>query len=78
MFIVNSESIKNEKKFPCKSNKLKRFLVEMKGIPYVSRIADENTNKITWYFIKTDLLDLALKEWEENKKSGNLVFPKND
>lgn len=76
MFIVNDESIKDEKKFPCKSNKLKKYLVEIKGIPYVSRTINEITNRITWYFIKTEELNLALQEWEENKKIGKLVFPK--
>ena len=76
MFVVNNESIKEDKKFPCKSNKLKKFLVEIKKIPYISRDVDAKTNKIIWYFFKTEMLDLALQEWSDNKISDNLAFPK--
>lgn len=75
MFVINEELIKEEKKFPCKSNKLKKFLVEIKKIPYISKKIDEKSGKIIWYFIKTEEFNNAFQEWRDNKKNGTLVFP---
>ena len=75
MFVSNPDVI-NEKKFYCKSKNLKKFLCEIKKIPYISRQFDEKENKITWIFIKTQELDLALEEWRKRKETGDLVFPK--
>lgn len=74
MFVVNPETIK-EKKFYCKSKNLKRFLCEIKKIPYISKSFNEESYKITWIFIKTQELDLALEEWRKRKETGDLVFP---
>lgn len=76
MYITNSELLDEKKLFPCKSNKLKKFLVEVKKIPYISRKQDDKSNKIIWFFMKTEKFNEALDEWRNNKKNNTLVYPK--
>jgi hypothetical protein len=76
--VRNPIAINKEFIFPCKSSKLKKFLVESKGLSFVSRILDVKDNKYIWMFTKTDELSDALIEWKENKESGNLAFENKD
>jgi hypothetical protein len=62
MFVKNPNKINKEALFPCKSNKLKKFLVETKGLQYVTRIFDEKDQKYIWCFIRTEKLGEALIE----------------
>lgn len=45
MFVKNANKINKDAVFPCKSNKLKKFLVEAKGLQYITRIYDEKDEK---------------------------------
>jgi hypothetical protein len=70
MFIKNPEIILKEKKYYCKSKNLKRFLTEVKKIPYISKEYKEETKKCIWIYIKTQQLKDALNEWSYNKNNG--------
>jgi len=74
VFIKNPNKINKDILFPCKSNKLKKFLVENKGLPYASRIFDEKDKKYIWCFIRTEELAKALIEWSDNKEKNTLAF----
>jgi len=70
MYVVNPDSISENKKFYCKSKNLKKFLCELKKIPYVSKYYDEEIKRMVWIFIKTKELSDALYEWKQNKING--------
>lgn len=53
--------------FPCKSVKLKQFLLS-KRVQYFSVCIDEN-NWTVWLFAKTPMFNLALKEWMDMKNN---------
>lgn len=74
MFVKNPNKINKDSMFPCKSNKLKRFLVEKKGLQYAARIFDEKDSKYIWCFMRTKELGEALIEWSENKEKNTLAF----
>lgn len=74
MFVKNPIAINKKIIFPCKSNKLKKFLVLEKKIPFISRILDSKDDKYIWYFMRTDELSKALVEWKQNKTEGKLVY----
>lgn len=77
MFIKNPDiTIDKEKVFPCKSNKLSKFLTQEKKIMYISRVLDKNDNKWIWLYIRTDELANALVEWKANKENGTLAYAK--
>lgn len=77
MFIKNPDiTIDKEKVFPCKSNKLSKFLSQEKKIMYISRVLDKNDNKWIWLYIRTDELANALVEWKNNKEKGTLAYAK--
>ena len=79
MFIKNPEiTIDREKIFPCKSNKLSRFLTQEKKIMYVSRVLDKTDNKWVWLFIRNEILANALIEWKTNKDNGTFVYSKKE
>ena len=62
VFIKNINKINKDLMFPCKSNKLKKFLVEVKGLQYATRIYDEKDKKYIWCFMRNDDLGKALIE----------------
>lgn len=68
MFVKNANKINKDAVFPCKSNKLKKFLVETKGLQYITRIYDEKDEKYIWCFIRNEALAEALVEWSSNKE----------
>lgn len=74
MFIKNANTINKDLIFPCKSNKLKKFLVEKKQLQYASRIYDEKDKKFVWCFMRTEELGKALVEWSENKEKNTLAY----
>jgi|WetSurMetagenome_2_1015567.scaffolds.fasta_scaffold919391_1 hypothetical protein len=78
MYVKNPLSINSELIFPCKSNKLKQFLVQEKKLMFIARILDNKDNKYIWMFSRTDELSEALVEWKNNKDSGNLVYSKQE
>ena len=75
MIIRNAEiNINPQNIYKCYSPLLCRFLEENKGIQHIFSGENNKNNKQYWLFIKTDELQQALKEWSENKSSGNLFF----
>jgi hypothetical protein len=76
MFVKNPIAINREFLFPCKSSKLKAFLVTQKKIPFISRILDVKDDKYIWCFSRTPELSEALIEWKANKDNGTLAFEK--
>ena len=73
MFVKNPHKINKDAIFPCKSNKLKKFLVETKSIPYAARIFDSKDEKYIWCFMRTKELGEALVEWSENKEKNTFA-----
>ena len=78
MFVKNPIMINKEFIFPCKSNKLFKFLSETKKIPYISRVLDQKDNKFIWMFTRSEDLEKALIEWKDNKENGNLAYAKSN
>jgi len=74
MFVKNANKINKDLMFPCKSNKLKKFLIEKKGLQYVARLYDEKDEKYIWCFMRSEELAKALVEWKENKDKNNLAM----
>lgn len=79
MFIKNPDiTIDREKVFPCKSNKLSKYLTQEKKIMYISRVLDKTDNKWVWLYMRTDELANALVEWKANKDNGTLAYAKQE
>jgi len=78
MKIVDKDNIlvKRENCYQCYSLNLNDFLQNEKKILPVRVSISEKTNKNCYWFIMTDSLDVALKEWTARKKEGNLYKPK--
>lgn len=74
MFVKNPNKINKDAIFPCKSNKLKKFLVEKKGLQYIARMFDEKDEKYIWCFMRTKELGEALVEWSDNKEKNTFAF----
>lgn len=74
MKIINSQDLDKDNIFPCFSPPLKKFLVEVKSIHYVDIQFNEYTNKKSWIFMRSQILDDALLEWSERGKSGDKIY----
>lgn len=69
MEIVNTkklEEIGAVQFFKCGSLKLARFLYSKEIVP-VSSFVSTKTGKLIYKYVKSDVLDAALTEWQNNK-----------
>lgn len=69
MEIVNTkelEDIGTVQFFKCGSLKLAKFLYTKEIVP-VSSFVSSKTGKLIYKYVKSDLLDAALTEWQQNK-----------
>ena len=72
MIIVDNDNIiKNKECYFCYSLNLHRFLNKEKEIYEINCGMNKKTNKIWFKYLKTDLLDKALTEWQDRKKNNN-------
>lgn len=75
MEIVNTkelEQIGEVKFFKCGSLKLARFLYSKEIVP-VSSFISTKTGKLIYKYVKSDILDAALTEWQNNKAGDKNV-----
>lgn len=72
----NGKLFNNDDCYPCYSLKLNYFLQEEKAILPIRVTFNEKTRKACYVYVKNECLDVALKEWTDRKKHGNLYYPK--